>query len=127
VKAIGGSVDQLGEQATSSFLLWATAAKACGSTLTRQCMVNTLSKVHNWTGGGLHAPADPGDNKPPQCGLIMKLTGTSWAQYYPKATGQFDCNPAYLFHVSEANWGTTLGPDRVATKFLSPTIIKPQA
>ena len=126
VKSIGGSVDQLGEQAASSFLLWATAAKTCGSTLTRQCMVNTLSKVHNWTGGGLHAPADPGNNKPPQCGLIMKLTGTSWSQFYPKTIGQFDCNPQYLFHVSSANWGTTLGADRVATKFLGPTIIKPQ-
>jgi non-ribosomal peptide synthetase component E (peptide arylation enzyme) len=36
----------LGEQATSALLLWATEAKACGSNLTRQCMVNALSKVH---------------------------------------------------------------------------------
>ena len=46
VKAIGGSTDQLGEQATSAFLLWATEAKSCGSNLTRQCMVNALSQVH---------------------------------------------------------------------------------
>jgi len=126
VQAVGGSVDQLGEQAASSFLLWATAAKSCGSGLTRQCMVNTLSTIHDWTGGGLHAPADPGNNKPPQCGLILKLTGTAWSQFYPKTVGQFDCNPEYLFHVSAANWGTTLGPDRISTKFLGPTIIKPQ-
>ena len=126
VKATGGSVDQLGEQATSAFLLWATEAKVCGSNLTRQCMVNALSKVHTWTGGGLHAPADPGNNKPPDCGLIMKLTGTTWSQYFPTALGQYDCNPQYLFHVSSANWGTTLGPDRISTKFLTPTMIKPQ-
>ena len=128
VKAIGGSTDQLGEQAASAFLLWATEAKACGSNLTRQCMVNNLSKVHGWTGGGLHAPTDPGNNKPSDCGLIMKLTGSTWAQYYPTTRGQYDCNPEYLFHISNpADWGTTLGPDRIATKFLGPNIIKPQS
>ena len=43
VTADGGKVSQLGQQATSSFLLWATEAKACGSDLTRQCMINHLS------------------------------------------------------------------------------------
>jgi len=126
VQAIGGSTDQLGEQATSAFLLWATEAKSCGSDLTRQCMVNALSKVHTWTGGGLHAPTDPGGNKPSDCGLIMKLTGTTWSQFYPTTRGQYDCNPEYLFAITSADWGTTLGPDRIATKFLTPNIIKPQ-
>jgi ABC-type branched-subunit amino acid transport system substrate-binding protein len=126
VKATGGDVSQLGAQSTSSFLLWATAAKSCGSNLTRQCMVNYLSKVHNWTGGGLHATGDPGANLPPKCGVLIKLTGTTWAQYYPKAVGTYDCNDKYLFKVSQANWGTTLGPDRIATKFLTPNLIKPQ-
>ena len=45
VKKYGGLTSQLGEQSTSSFLLWATEAKACGSTLTRQCMINKLSTV----------------------------------------------------------------------------------
>src|SRR5262249_52802461 len=31
VKANGGDVNQLGEQSASAFLLWATAAKACGT------------------------------------------------------------------------------------------------
>jgi hypothetical protein len=126
VQATGGATSQLGAQASSSFLLWATAAKSCGSTLTRQCMVNYLAKVHNWTGGGLHAPADPGANLPPKCGVLIKLTGTTWAQFYPKAVGSYDCADKYLFKVSEANWGTTLGPDRIATKFLGPNLIKPQ-
>ena len=42
VKKYGGLTSALGEQSTSSFLLWATEAKACGSTLTRQCMINHL-------------------------------------------------------------------------------------
>jgi len=127
VKAVSGKTSQLGQQAASSFLLWATAANSCGSTLTRQCMLNYLSKVHTWTGGGLHASGDVGNNTPPQCGMLLKLTGTTWAQFFPKTQGQFDCNPKYLFKISQANWGTTLGPDRIATKFLSANILKPQS
>jgi Periplasmic binding protein len=126
VTADGGKVSQLGEQATSSFLLWATEAKACGSDLTRQCMINHLSQVHSWTGGGLNANANPGSNLPPECGMLLKLTGTHWAQYYPSTVGQFDCNSEYLFHVPASAWGTTLNSQRIATKFLTPSVIKPQ-
>jgi len=126
VKATGGKVNQLGEQSASSFLLWATAAKACGSTLTRQCMLNQLAKVHKWDAGGLHAPTDPGANTPPTCGLLVGLTGTVYSQVFPKAQAQFDCDPRYSVKISPANWGTTLGADRIATKFLGPNILKAQ-
>ena len=126
VQGTGGKVSQLGEQAASSFLLWATAAKACGSTLTRQCMVNQLAKVHSWTGGGMHATTNPGGNLPPSCGLVLKLTNTTWSQYYPKTAAQFDCNPKYLFKVPQSAWGTSLNSDRIATKFLTPNVISPQ-
>jgi len=127
VKAVGGKVSQLGEQAASSFLLWATAAKSCGSTLTRQCMINYLSTVKTWTGGGLHAPTDPAANLPPDCGMLIKLTGTTFSQFFPKTAGAFDCNPKYIFHVPPAEWGTTLGANRISTKFLGPGIITPQS
>jgi hypothetical protein len=126
VTANGGKISQLGQQAASSFLLWATEAKACGSNLTRQCMINELSKVHSWNGGGLHAPDDPGNNTPPSCGMLLKLTGTTWSQVYPKTLGQFDCSPKYLYKVPSSAWGTTLNSQRLATKFLSPNLIKPQ-
>ncbi len=61
VEAKDGKVALLGMQATSAFLLWAQSAQKCGSDLTRQCVINELSKVHEWTGGGLHAPTDPGN------------------------------------------------------------------
>ena len=128
VKAVGGKTDQLGEQAASAFLLWATAAKSCGSTLTRQCMVNYLSKVHSWTGGGLHAPTDPGGNKPSRLRAHHEADGHDVVAVLPKTTrGQYDCNPKYLFTITSADWGTTLGADRIATKFLGPNIIKPQS
>jgi hypothetical protein len=126
VTADGGKVSQLGQQAASSFLLWATEAKACGSDLTRQCMINNLSKIHSWTGGGLHASGNPGSNLPPMCGMLLKLTNTTWSQYYPTTQGKFDCAAEYLYHVPQSAWGTTLNSQRLATKFLSNNLIMPK-
>ncbi|TAM83024.1 MAG: branched-chain amino acid ABC transporter substrate-binding protein [Jatrophihabitans sp.] len=126
VNATGGKLATLGMQATSSFLMWATAAKACGSTLTRQCMVNKLSAVHDWTAGGLNAATDPGANMPTQCGLLLKLDGTKWVQAYPSTAGKFDCNASYVVKLPQSVWGTTLNSDRIATRFLTDKVITPQ-
>src|SRR5580700_6868311 len=122
----GGLTSQLGEQATSSFLLWATEAKACGSTLTRQCMINQLSKVTNWTGGGLNAPSDPAKNRPAPCGILMKLDNTKWVQYYPKKLGTFDCSSKYIVPNTGSVIGTTLNAQGYATQYATSTVIKPQ-
>jgi ABC-type branched-subunit amino acid transport system substrate-binding protein len=127
VKGDGGGVSQLGEQAVSSFLLWATAAKSCGSNLTRQCIVNYLANVHDWTGGGLHAAGDVGKNMPPQCGVLLKLTNTTWSQFYPKKAGALDCDPKYIATVPQNLWGTKLNADRIATTFLTPNVISPKS
>jgi ABC-type branched-subunit amino acid transport system substrate-binding protein len=126
IKKYGGSTSQLGEQSTSSFLLWATAAKACGSTLTRQCMLNHLAKVTNWTGGGLNASGNPAKNLPPSCGLLMKLQGPKWVQAYPKKLGAFDCSPKYVAPNSGAVIGTTLNAEGYATQDAPVSVIKPQ-
>ncbi|MEU8799345.1 ABC transporter substrate-binding protein [Spirillospora sp. NPDC048819] len=126
VTAKKGKVALLGMQATSSFLLWAQSADKCGSDLTRQCVINELSKVHEWTGGGLHAPTDPGNNKPASCGLMVKLTGTKYEQIHPKNTGEFECGPEFTVKIDKANWGTKLNEDRISTKFLTDDVIKPQ-
>jgi ABC-type branched-subunit amino acid transport system substrate-binding protein len=126
VHKYGGHVSQLGEQSTSSFLLWATAAKACGSTLTRQCLINQLSKVTNWTGGGLNASGNPAKNLPPNCGLLMKLQGTKWVQAYPKKLGTFDCSSKYIAPNSGSIVGTTLNAQRYATQYATSSVIQPQ-
>jgi ABC-type branched-subunit amino acid transport system substrate-binding protein len=95
VKKSGGDVNQLGEQAASAFLLWATAAKACGSDLTRDCVLTEVGKVHDWTGGGLHAKADPGANLPSNCGFLMGLNGTEFVRVEPKEAGTYACDPSY--------------------------------
>ena len=126
VKKYGGLTSQLGEQATSSFLLWATEAKACGDTLTRQCMINHLAKVTSWTGGGLNASGNPAKNIPPDCGLLMKLDGTKWVQAYPKKLGTFDCSPKYVVSNTGSVIGTTLNAQGYATQYATSTVLKPQ-
>jgi ABC-type branched-subunit amino acid transport system substrate-binding protein len=96
----GGDVNQLGEQAASAFLLWATAAKSCGSNLTSACVMDYLANVHSWTGGGMHAETDPGGNMPPQCGLVLKLDGTKYVQWYPEEKATYDCSPDYVAKVT---------------------------
>jgi len=100
LKKYGGDVNQLGEQAASAFLLWATAAKACGATLTRQCVLDKISAQHEWTGGGMHAAADPGANKPTQCGMLMNLKGTKFVRVTPTKPAEYDCNAAYAAKVT---------------------------
>jgi hypothetical protein len=97
-----GDVNQLGMQATSAFLLWATGAKACGSELTSTCVLEKLADIDSWTGGGLHAETNPASNKPPECGLVLKLEGTKYIQYYPEEAATYDCSPSYVVQVTGA-------------------------
>jgi ABC-type branched-subunit amino acid transport system substrate-binding protein len=116
----------LGMQSTSAFLLWATAAKTCGSELTRQCMVNELSKVTSWTGGGLHAESDPAENLPPKCSLLMELKGGTYEQIAPATKGEFFCNDSTL-ETPQSSWGVELNEDRIATTYLTDDIIVPES
>ena len=100
VTTSGGEVNQLGEQATSSFLLWATAAKACGSDLTRECVVQELAKVDSWTGGGLHSKTNPAENLPPECGMVLKVQGTGFVRVSPEGAGELDCDPSFVAKVT---------------------------
>jgi len=118
VKQNGGDIALLGMQATSSFLLWATAAKDCGSALTRQCVLDNLRKITKWTGGGLHAETNPAENLGPPCGMVMKLQGTKWVRFAPKKAVTFDCSPDYNVKITgRVVDQAQLGPDRVSTKF----------
>ena len=116
---------QLGMQAMSAFLLWATAAKNCGSDLTRQCLVNELSAVHSWTGGGLHAESDPGANLPPSCAILTQVKGDGFVQVSPETPGEYDCYDQ--IDLPEANWGVELNADRLATTYLTDDILTPES
>jgi hypothetical protein len=89
-------------------------------------MINHLSKVTDWTGGGLNASGNPAKNIPPNCGLLMKLDGTKWVQAYPKKLGTFDCAAKYVQPNSGSVIGTTLNSQGYATQYASSSTLKPQ-
>jgi len=91
VNAVDGKVAQLGAQSWSAWLLFATAARDCDldNNLTRSCVLEHASQVTDWTGGGLHAPTDPGSNEPPECGMILQVQDGAFTRYFPDEG--FDC------------------------------------
>lgn len=78
-----GQIELLGEQAFSAGLLFATAAKAAGDDLTRERLMEELSKIHEWDGGGLHGPNDPGTQTPGNCFIVMEVRDGAFARRYP--------------------------------------------
>ena len=118
VAADGGKTSMTGESAASAFLLWATAAKSCGSTLTRACVTSALSQVHDWTAGGLQAPSDPGRNMPSDCALLVQLEGGSWKQIYPATRGQFSCDTTNVVPIDPRISGISIDAQRQFVSFL---------
>lgn len=82
-----GKVSGLGMQSTSAFLLFATSAKACAASnnglITRACIIEETSQVDQWTGGGLHAQANPGANEPSPCYQMITVKDGKFARLYP--------------------------------------------
>jgi len=117
VKGSGGDLSYGGQVSTSSFLLWATAAKACGNDLTRDCVMSKLKATHSWNAGGLSTTQDPGANTIDHCSQVMKLEGTKFVQWQPSAAGQFACDDSWATKVEPPidTFGTLkVGADRVA-------------
>jgi hypothetical protein len=114
-----GTIGLLGEQSASAFLLWATGVKACGSAVTAKCVLDSAAKQTDWTGGGLHIPADPGSNTASKCGMLLKLTGSAWVKVVPGGDTLFDCNDKYLVKgiTTTAVTAAKLDANRVATEF----------
>jgi len=67
----------LGVEAWSAWLLWAKAATACGSELTRDCVMEQVDSVVEWDGGGITAPQTrtTGDSPAgPWCVAVLRAT-----------------------------------------------------
>jgi ABC-type branched-subunit amino acid transport system substrate-binding protein len=94
----------LGVQAFSAGLLFAQAAAALGSNLTREGLITQLEAIKKWDGGGLQAPTNPGDNKGLSCFLYMQVKGDKFVRYWPEkptdGTGGYDCDPKYSVSLS---------------------------
>jgi ABC-type branched-subunit amino acid transport system substrate-binding protein len=100
VKGDGGATSLLGMQATAAFLLWAQASQACGNDLSRTCVLDNLSKVTDYTAGGMQAPANVGGNVPAICGMTLQMSGTAYKQIFPTTQAEMDCNQKYLVNLA---------------------------
>jgi hypothetical protein len=87
----GGKTAVLGMQSFSAWLLFATAANACGEAndgvLTRECVLLAANDVDEWTGGGLHAPTDPGPEggPSPDCAMLLQVDAEGeFDRYHPE-------------------------------------------
>jgi len=90
----------LGATAWSAWLMFAKAAGACGSNLTRDCLLAEAAKLTNWTGGGLHTETQPAKNEMPDCVAIMQVTDKGFTQVDPGTDGGFTCNPDNVVSVN---------------------------
>lgn len=100
-----GKVALLGMQGLSSWLLFAQAATACGSELTRECLLDEARARADWTAGGLHARQTPGNAVASPCMLLLGVDADSFI-YNEEATaptegdGLFNCDPANVVELT---------------------------
>ncbi len=95
----GATPRSLGINGFSAWLLFAESAKACGSNLTRTCVVDHAQSTKNWTGGGLHAPSQPGTASSPvnECFTLLQATPTGFTvnkSVTQPNNGIYNCSPA---------------------------------
>ena len=119
-----GKIAGLGLQATSSFLLFSTAAKACieanDGVLDRECVLAEAGAITDWTAGGLHTPTTPGSNEPSPCSVLVQVQDGEWTRLYPElgsaddAGNGFACQDDSIFTLTGDYGDVNAGvdPDR---------------
>jgi hypothetical protein len=83
-------------------------------------VLDSLAKVTEWTGGGLHAQGNPAENIPSECVMVLQMQGTEYVQALPQPVGDFSCDPGYLATVppdTPAVASAKLDADRVSTAY----------
>lgn len=108
MKKQGGLLKSLSVNSFTAWLLFAQSAAACGSDLTRACVMEKAVAVDTWTGGGLHRPSKPGPTSgaPSQCSAILRATSKGFSLatdiYTPNTDGIFKCDPKIAMVVQNA-------------------------
>jgi ABC-type branched-subunit amino acid transport system substrate-binding protein len=101
----GAEPEQLGVQAWTAALLWATAVQELGSDVTREGLEEVLSGIHEWDGGGLHGTSDPGNTEPAHCFILMRIEDGEFVRQFPTLEDDpevyeegngFACDPDYV-------------------------------
>jgi hypothetical protein len=97
--ANGAKPKSLGVNGFSAWLLFAESAKACGSNLTRTCLLDHAQATKNWTAGGLMSPWQPGNATTGghDCNVMFKATASGFSvdkEITAPNQGIFNCDPA---------------------------------
>jgi ABC-type branched-subunit amino acid transport system substrate-binding protein len=101
--APGTAPTSLGVQAFSAGLLFAQAVKTLGSDVTRDALLDALSAVTEWDGGGLHMVTNPGANEMNACYLYLQVKDAKFERLQPKEG--FECDPSANIEL-EGDYGT---------------------
>lgn len=106
-EGVGSDIEptSLGVQAFSAGLLFATAAKAAGPELTRESVLTELKAITEWDAGGLHFPANPGENAVSTCFSYAIVKDGAFERLHPAEVGTYDCDDAYATPL-EGDYGT---------------------
>lgn len=116
-----GKVAALGATAMSSYLLFAVGANAClaenDGVLERQCVLAKVNEIEGWTGGGLHAPSNPGTNRPSECTLLLQIVDGQFTRLFPELGSDDDvadgyaCDPSWLMEMTGDYGDVNAGKD----------------
>lgn len=95
----GGKIAALGRNAWDAWLLFATSARDCGATLTRDCVLQKAGAHPDWTAGGLKSPVStaPATRHMTECYLALKASPQGFsidASFLAPNKGLFNCDPA---------------------------------
>jgi len=119
-----GMQSLLGTNSMSAWLLFVTAANACGEkdggALTRACIIEEAAAVDEWTGGGLHGPTDPQegpDAVASPCSMLLIVADGSFERLHPEIDGEDDDGDG--FHCADD--GITDVTDGVGEGVVDPT------
>jgi hypothetical protein len=95
-------------QSLNSWLLWAWAAKECGSELTGDCVIENAGSWKDWTGGGIIAPVDTqvGPGLLSECFTLLQATPDGYVlvpELTKPNTDIFNCDPSNVVVVTDTH------------------------
>jgi len=98
----------LGLSSFSAWLLFAQSAQACGTNITRSCVLNHATATTSWSGAGLSGETNPSTpDDPSQCYAGIKATskGFTVLDWETDPSGVYNCDPANVVTLTD-----TYGP-----------------
>lgn len=89
-------------QSFSANLLFAQAVKDCiasgDGVVSRKCVLEAGLNITSWTGGGLHAETNPGENEPPTCAMLVEVRNGAFTRIHPEIGSDKDTQDGFYCH-----------------------------